>query len=60
MKLAITQRRSAIGRSQKQRDTVVALGLKHLNQTVVHEDNPQIRGMIKKISHLLAVEELAS
>ena len=58
MKLEITQKRSAIGRSQKQRDTITALGFKRLYQTVVHEDTPQIRGMIKKVTHLLDVQEV--
>ena len=58
MKLEITQKRSAIGRSQKQRDTITALGFKRLYQTVVHEDTPQIRGMIKKVTHLVDVQEV--
>ena len=58
MKLEITQKRSAIGRSQKQRDTITALGFKRLYQTVVHNDTPQIRGMIKKVTHLVAVQEV--
>ena len=58
MKLEITQKRSAIGRSQKQRDTITALGFKRLYQTVVHDDTPQIRGMIKKVTHLLDVQEV--
>ena len=57
MKLEITQKRSAIGRSQKQRDTITALGFKRLYQTVVHDDTPQIRGMIKKVTHLVDVQE---
>jgi len=57
MKLAITQRRSTIGRTQKQRDTVRALGIRRLNHRVVHEDTPQIRGMINKVLHLVEVEE---
>lgn len=57
MKLEITQHRSAIGRSKKQQATVRALGIRRLNQTVVHEDSPQIRGMINKVSHLLRVTE---
>lgn len=56
MKLTITQCRSAIGRSRKQQDTVRALGIRRLNQTVVHEDTPQIRGMIARVSHLLHVD----
>ncbi|MCL6589155.1 MAG: 50S ribosomal protein L30 [Firmicutes bacterium] len=56
-KLAITWKASAIGRAQVQKDTVKALGLKKLNQTVIKADNPAIRGMIKKITHLLEVKD---
>ena len=58
MKLAITQCRSAIGRAKDQKATIEALGLKRLHHRVVHEDTPQIRGMITKVSHLVAVEEI--
>ena len=57
MKLAITQRRSAIGRSRKQQRTIRALGLRKLHQIVVHEDTPQIRGMLAKVVHLVEVVE---
>ena len=57
MKLSITQRRSAIGRSRKQQDTIRALGIRRLQQTVVHDDTPQIRGMIAKVTHLVEVSE---
>ena len=57
MKLKITQIRSAIGRRKDQKETIKALGIKRLHQTVVHEDSPQIRGMIGKVSHLVHVEE---
>lgn len=57
MKLKITQIRSAIGRRKDQKETIKALGIKRLNQTVVHEDSPQIRGMIGRVSHLVRVEE---
>ncbi len=57
-KLKITLIRSAIRRKHDQKKTIVALGLHRLNQSVVHEDRPQIRGMINKVSHLLKVEEL--
>ncbi|NLP37157.1 MAG: 50S ribosomal protein L30 [Firmicutes bacterium] len=57
-KLRITLVNSVIGRPEPQRDTVKALGLRKLNQTVEHEDTPQIRGMINKVSHLVHVEEL--
>ena len=56
-KLKITQVRSAIGRKQNQKDTVRALGLRRLHQTVLHNDTPQIRGMINTVGHLLKVEE---
>ena len=55
MQLRITQMRSAIGRHRKQKQTLVALGIRRLHQTVVHNDTPQIQGMITKISHLLEV-----
>jgi large subunit ribosomal protein L30 len=55
--LRITLVNSPIGRPESQRVTVQALGLKKLNQTVEHGDTPQIRGMIKKVPHLVKVEE---
>ncbi|TET47013.1 50S ribosomal protein L30 [candidate division TA06 bacterium] len=57
VKLKITQIRSAIGRKKDQKETIKALGIKRLHQTVVHEDSPQIRGMIGRVSHLVRVEE---
>ncbi|RWR10634.1 MULTISPECIES: 50S ribosomal protein L30 [Bacillales] len=56
-KLAVTLKRSLIGRTQDQRDTVKALGLRKIHQTVEHDDNPAIRGMINKVSHLVEVKE---
>ena len=56
-KLEITLKRSVIGRPEDQRGTVRTLGLKKTNQTVVHEDNAAIRGMINKVSHLVSVKE---
>ena len=56
--LKITLVRSTIGYKYDQKDTVRRLGLKKMHQTVVKEDNPQIRGMIEKVKHLLAVEEV--
>jgi large subunit ribosomal protein L30 len=58
MKLAITQRRSAIGRRKDQKETIAALGLKRLHQQVVHEDSAQLRGMVMKVGHLLEVREI--
>lgn len=57
-KLAITLTRSLIGRPQDQRETVKALGLRKVNQTVEQQDNPAIRGMITKVAHLITVKEL--
>ena len=57
-KLRITYVKSTIACPQDQKDTVRSLGLRKLHSTVVHEDNPSIRGMIFKIQHLVEVEEL--
>ena len=57
-KLQITLVRSLIGRNEKQRATVAALGLRKLHQTVVKEDNPAIRGMINRVKHMVKVEEV--
>ena len=57
-KLEITLTRSVIGRPQDQRETVEALGLRKLHQTVEHQDNAAIRGMINKVSHLVTVKEV--
>lgn len=56
-KLAITLKRSLIGRTEGQRATVEALGLRKLNQTVELDDTEAIRGMINKVSHLVSVKE---
>ena len=56
-KLNITQVRSLIRRSAKQKGTMKALGLRRIHQTVTHEDTPQVRGMIDKVQHLVSVEE---
>ena len=58
-KLNITLKKSMIGRNQRQRATVNALGLRKIGQTVTHDDTPQIRGMIHKIDFMLDVEEEA-
>lgn len=50
--------RSMIGYSVRQKQTVKALGLRKLNQVVERPDNPAVRGMVNKISHLLQVEEI--
>lgn len=56
-KVIITQVRSAINRTKRQKDTITALGIKKLNKPVEHEATPQIMGMIRKVSHLVKVEE---
>ena len=53
--LKVTLARSIIGLSPKQEATVRALGLRRLNQSVVHQDTPTIRGMIAKVPHVLKV-----
>ncbi len=55
-KLRVTLKRSPIGYEETQKRTVRALGLRKLHQSVEHEDNPTIRGMISKVSHLVQVE----
>ena len=58
--LKITLVKSPIGQKQNQKDTVRALGLRKMNQTVVRPDNPQMRGMVFTVKHLVAVEEIDS
>ena len=58
-RVKITQVKSSIDRTKKQKDTLIALGLRKMNQTVEHENNPQIAGMIHKVSHLVSVEHLS-
>jgi large subunit ribosomal protein L30 len=55
--LKVTLVKSAIGYSMRQKNTVRALGLRRLGQTVEHDDTAVIRGMISKVSHLVRVEE---
>ncbi|MCG7410617.1 50S ribosomal protein L30 [Paenibacillus sp. ACRRX] len=57
-KLQITLVRSLIGRPENQRKTVNTLGLRKMNQTVVQNDNPAIRGMVNQVNHLVKVEEI--
>ena len=57
-KLKITLKKSTIKSKKDQIATVEALGLKKIGSVKEHNDNPQIRGMIKKVSHLVAVEEI--
>ncbi|HEY6906426.1 MAG TPA: 50S ribosomal protein L30 [Ignavibacteriaceae bacterium] len=58
MKLRITQTGSVIDRPKRQKLTIEALGLGRPNWVKIHNDTPQIRGMINKVSHLVKVEEI--
>lgn len=57
-KLKITQIKSQIDRPKRQKNTLKALGLKKINQSVEHEVTPQIQGMVNKVLHLVRVEEI--
>jgi large subunit ribosomal protein L30 len=56
--IRIRQVKSGIGAQRRQRDTLRALGLRHHQDTVVQPDNPAIRGMVSRVSHLVEVEEV--
>jgi large subunit ribosomal protein L30 len=58
-RLRITLGKSTIGHPKDQKDTARALGLGKLNATVVRPDNPAIRGMVRKLHHLVTVEAVA-
>ena len=58
VRLQVTQRRSPIGGTKSQRETLRSLGLKRIGDTVLKEDRPEIRGMINTVSHLVSVEEV--
>ena len=57
-KIKITQVKSKIGSTKRQKATIEALGIKKLNHTVEKEVTPQILGMVRKVSHLVIVEEI--
>ena len=57
-KLEIRQIKSSIGYKQNAKRTIEALGIKRMNKPVVHEDTPQIRGMIKSICFILEIREI--
>jgi large subunit ribosomal protein L30 len=59
-KIKITWVRSTINRIELHKRTIRALGLRRLNQTVVQEATPQVRGMVRQVSHLVEVEEVES
>ena len=56
-KIKVTKQKGAINRTQRQKRTLVALGLKKIGQTVEHEATSNILGMVNKVKHLVSVEE---
>ena len=57
-RLKVTQKKSEIGGTSGQRNTLRSLGLKRIGDTVVKEDRPEIRGMVHTVRHLVVVEEV--
>jgi len=57
-RLEVTYTRSSIGRSERQKRTVEALGLRKLHDTVLHTDNESVRGMINAVGHLVTWREI--
>jgi len=55
--IKVTLVHSGIGYTQRQKNTLRALGLRRIRQSVSHQDSPSLRGMINSVSHLLKVEE---
>lgn len=58
-KIKVTLVKSLIGRLEDQKRTAAALGLRKIGSSAVHNDTPQVRGMVKKVSHLVKVEEIS-
>ncbi|PID98647.1 MAG: 50S ribosomal protein L30 [Actinomycetales bacterium] len=58
MKLKITQTKGLVGTKKNQRETIRTLGLHKIHQSVVREDTPIVRGMIRAVAHLVTVEEV--
>jgi large subunit ribosomal protein L30 len=56
--LKVTQIRSRIGQTRRQRETLRGLGLKRIGQTVICKDTPEIRGMVRTVLHLVSLEEI--
>ncbi|WP_124054087.1 50S ribosomal protein L30 [Arcanobacterium ihumii] len=56
--LKITQKKGLVGAKQNQKDTMRSLGLRKIHQSVVREDTPIVRGMIRTVAHLVTVEEV--
>jgi len=57
-KLKVTQIHSTIDKPERQKRTIIALGLGKLHRTVLHDDSPQVRGMIKAVEHLVKWEKV--
>ena len=57
-KLKVIWQKSGIGYAEDQKKTIKSLGFKRLNQSVIHNDNAAVRGMILKVRHLVRVEEV--
>jgi large subunit ribosomal protein L30 len=57
-KIRVTQRRSVIDRPKDQKVTVRRLGLHRINDSVIKDDTPSVRGMVAKVHHLVEVEEV--
>ncbi len=57
-KIRVKQVRSSIDRPQRQKDTLIALGLRKINGTAEHVATPQVLGMVAKVNHLITVEEI--
>ncbi len=56
--LKVSQTKSSAGAKSSHRDTLRTLGLKKIGQSVVRDDTPEVRGMIKAVAHMVAVEEV--
>ncbi|SHJ25113.1 large subunit ribosomal protein L30 [Tessaracoccus bendigoensis DSM 12906] len=56
--LKITQSKSGVGGKQYQRETLRTLGLKRIGDSVTREDQPEVRGMLRTVAHLVTVEEV--
>ena len=59
MKLKVTQTRSAIGQNERNRGTLRALGLGKIGRSVEHSESPQLAGMLRKVRHLVRIDEVS-
>lgn len=57
--LKITLIRSGIGTSRRHKEVLIGLGLTKLHKTVIREDRPEVQGMLRKVQHLVRVDEIA-